>query len=60
VLKITEDRVGGSVLKTNPVDLERVFGVPTVRDPSGRIGRGPKKLADSTVPNTNSRTTAES
>ncbi|KAI8909042.1 hypothetical protein EDD86DRAFT_275961 [Gorgonomyces haynaldii] len=46
--KITEDVIGGTVLRKVPLDLKRVFGVPTVRDPKGRIGRGQKKLADST------------
>lgn len=49
VRKITEDRLGGTVLKAIPFGTDRIFGVPTVRDPAGRMGRGPKKLADSTV-----------
>ncbi|KAJ2993232.1 hypothetical protein HDV02_002575 [Globomyces sp. JEL0801] len=52
VKKITEDRIGGTVsngspkLKSFPYD--HVFGVPTVRDPSLRIGKGLKRLADKT------------
>lgn len=47
VRKITEDVVGGVVLRQLPKHLCNVFGVPSVRDPSGR--RGPKKLADEIV-----------
>jgi hypothetical protein len=53
VRKITEDIVGGTIctLKVLPnnFDSNHIFGVPTVRDPTGRIGKGPKRLADKTV-----------
>lgn len=52
VRKITEDKVGGTdslQFIPNNFGKSHVFGVPTVRDPSGRIGKGPKRLADKTV-----------
>ncbi len=53
VRKITEDIIGGTVpplqVIPNNFDSNHVFGVPTVRDPKGRIGKGPKRLADKTV-----------
>lgn len=50
MLKITEDIVGGIPKATKMkrwFDLNHVFGVPTVRDPHGRMVK--KKLADTTV-----------
>ncbi|KAJ3324751.1 hypothetical protein HDV06_006059 [Boothiomyces sp. JEL0866] len=50
--KITEDEIGGtSSLKSQIMTQfgkEHVFGVPTIRDPTGRKGMGPKRLADKT------------
>lgn len=51
VRKITEDKVGGSysaVHSMNQFGDTRVYGVPTVRDPIGRIGKV-KRFADRTV-----------
>jgi hypothetical protein len=50
VRKITEDRIGGSVSSTkkSPFGEQHVYGVPTVRDPAGRVGKV-KRLADKTV-----------
>ncbi len=51
VRKITEDKVGGSVSSIRPPNHfgdTHVYGVPTVRDPAGRVGKV-KRLADQTV-----------
>lgn len=53
VRKITEDNVGGTVSTirpNNPFGDSHVYGVPTVRDPAGRVGKV-KRLADQTVIN---------
>ncbi|KAJ3259324.1 hypothetical protein HK103_002522 [Boothiomyces macroporosus] len=51
--KITEDEIGGSSAAKSRIlgqfGQEHVFGVPTIRDPTGRKGMGPKRLADKTV-----------
>ncbi|KAJ3353446.1 hypothetical protein HDU91_005886, partial [Kappamyces sp. JEL0680] len=50
VRKITEDKVGGSLSSIRPVNPfgdAHVYGVPTVRDPAGRVGKV-KRLADQT------------
>ncbi|KAJ3272050.1 hypothetical protein HDV01_006002 [Terramyces sp. JEL0728] len=50
--KITEDDIGGTTAVKHQIlsqfGQEHVFGVPTIRDASGRKGMGPKKLADKT------------
>ena len=51
VRKITEDQIGGTVSTIRPpfpFGEAHVYGVPTVRDPAGRVGRV-KRLADQTV-----------
>lgn len=51
VRKITEDKIGGTVSgirPPNPFGDSHVYGVPTVRDPAGRVGKV-KRLADQTV-----------
>ncbi len=51
VRKITEDSIGGTVSNIRPpvpFGKTHVYGVPTVRDPTGRVGKV-KRLADQTV-----------